>query len=57
MSGLVLSGWADDRLMDAFNLIDEVLADTHPEHDAHALLKKARGLVEDADIELERTAA
>jgi len=57
MSGVLASGWTDDRLMQAFDLIDAVLGETHPEHDAHALLKKARGLVEDADIELERTAA
>jgi len=57
MSGVLPSGWTDDRLMQAFDLIDAVLGETHPEHDARALLKKARGLVEDADIELERTAA
>lgn len=50
------SGWTDDRLMNAFDLIDAVLTETHIEHDAHAILRKARDLIEEADVELERTA-
>lgn len=50
------SGWTDDRLMNAFDLIDAVLTETHIEHDAHAILKRARDLIEEADVELERTA-
>lgn len=46
--------WADDRLSDAYQLIDDVLAITHPESDARALLLKAAEAVEDADIALER---
>lgn len=57
MSAPTPSGWADDRLMEAFDLIDAVLGDTNPEHDAYPLLKKARGMVEDADFKLERAAA
>ena len=56
MSALNPSGWADDRLMEAFNLLDAVLSEAHEDHDAHALLKKARGLCEDADMALEQGA-
>lgn len=43
-------------MMNAFDLIDAVLTETHIEHDAHAILRKARDLIEEADVELERTA-
>lgn len=46
--------WADTRLSDAYQLIDDVLAVTHPESDARALLLKAAEAVEDADLALEK---
>jgi hypothetical protein len=46
--------WADERLSDAYSLIDAVLAETHPESDARAFLLKAAEAVEDADMALER---
>ena len=48
------SGWADTRLSDAYQLIDDVLTVTHPESDARALLLKAAEAVEDADLALEK---
>jgi hypothetical protein len=51
------SRWADDRLMKAYDLLDEVLLDTPFDHPARALLKKALDLIEDADIAFEEEKA
>ena len=53
MSITTPSRWADDRLMKAYDLIDEVLLETPYDHPARALLKKALDLIEDADIAFE----
>jgi len=53
---LLPSGWADDRLRQAFDLIDAVLTETHQEHDAFYHLTKAMTGVEDADCALEKSA-
>jgi len=51
------TGWADERLMHACDYINAVLLETDPNHDAHRILTRALGLVEDADFELEGTRA
>ena len=53
MSAPAPIGWADKRLMKAYDLIDEVLMETPFDHPARALLRKAGELVEDADLEIE----
>jgi len=53
---VLASGWADTRLSDAYQLIDDVLAVTHLESDARALLLKAAEAVENADLALEKGA-
>lgn len=45
-------GWADGRLGQAYDLIDAVMRDQHPEHDTRAMLNKLLGDVESADIEI-----
>lgn len=50
------SGWFDTKLSDAYQLIDDVLALTHPETDAHPLLRAAAEAVENADLALEKGA-
>ena len=46
------NGWADGRLGQAYDLIDAVMRDQHPEHDSRAMLKKLLEDVEGADIEI-----
>ena len=53
MSAPTPIGWTDDRLMKAYDLLDEVLLETPYDHPARALLKKALDLIEDADIAFE----
>ncbi|GEM_PF-3203343 len=48
-------GWADGRLGQAYDLIDAVMRDQHPEHDSREMLKKLTEGVEKADIEIGRT--
>lgn len=50
------TGWADDRLMDAFDLIEEVIArdDVSIDGDAFAALKRLRDQVEAVDEQLAR---
>lgn len=55
MSAPTCSGWADSRFCDAFQMLDDILAELHPEHDAHSLIKTARDAVEDADVAIERS--
>jgi hypothetical protein len=47
-------GWADGRLGQAYDLIQAVLDEQHPEVDSHDMLKAARDKVEDADMEIAR---
>jgi len=49
-------GWKDGRLGQAYDLIDAVLREQHAEHESHHLLKRAREMVESADVELEKLA-
>ena len=53
MSAPTPTGWADKRLMKAYDLLDEVQMETPFDHPAHALLRRAGGLIEDADMEIE----
>ena len=53
MSAPTPTGWADNRLMRATDQLEAVLLETPDDHPARALLKKALGLVEDADIAFE----
>ena len=48
------SGWADLRLSDAYQLINDVLASVDRESRARTLLVKAAEAVEDADIAVEK---
>lgn len=48
------TGWADNRLMEAYDLIEAVLDGLHPESDAYASLRIARDEVEAADIAMEQ---
>jgi hypothetical protein len=45
-------GWADGRLGQAYDLINAVMRDQHPEHDSRAMLKKLSEGIEAADIEI-----
>lgn len=45
-------GWTDGRLGQAYDLIDAVMRDQHPEHDSRAMLRKLSEGIEAADIEL-----
>lgn len=56
MSAPTATGWVDDRLMRAYDLIESVLLEKQPGTDAHAALKQARDNVEAADTELEKAA-
>ncbi len=49
-----LGGWADGRLGQAYDLLDAVMRDQHPEHDSRAMLNKLLGEVEATDIEIGR---
>ncbi len=57
MNDLNASGWTDDRLMQAYDLLYSILSETDKEHHAYPKLKKARDLVEDIDVEFERARA
>ncbi len=47
-----VNGWADGRLGQAYDLIDHVMHDQHPEHDSRAMLKEVLERVLAADIEI-----
>lgn len=47
-----VNGWADGRLGQAYDLIDAVMRDQHPEHDSRMMLRALLGSVEAADIEI-----
>lgn len=48
--------WADERLSDAYSLIDAVLAESHIESDERYFLLQAAEAVEEADMVLEKYA-
>jgi hypothetical protein len=45
-------GWSEGRLGQAYDLIDAIIADQHPESEVWSMLTNLRGLIEDADIEI-----
>ena len=45
-------GWADGRLGQAYDLIDAVMRDQHPDHFSRAMLSELLVRVESADIEI-----
>lgn len=47
-------GWSDGRLGLAYDLLDAVMRDHHPETDAHHHAKIARDAAEDADMAVEK---
>jgi hypothetical protein len=47
-----VGGWADGRLGQAYDLIDAVMRDQHPEHDSREMLNRLLGEVEAANIEI-----
>jgi len=57
VSAPTATGWADNRLMRATDQLEAVLLETPDDHPARAILKKALGLVEDADIAFEEEKA
>lgn len=48
-------GWADGRLGQAYDLIDAVMRDQHPEHDSRQMAKELLEQIEVLDIELTET--
>jgi hypothetical protein len=50
----VTGGWADGRLGQAYDLIDAVMRDQHPEHDSRAMCSKLLTDIESTDIEIGR---
>lgn len=54
MAKLNPTGWADDRLQDAYNLIEAVQGEWNQELDVYGILKDILDKIEDADCELER---
>lgn len=56
LDGPTLPGWADDRLRQAYALIDDVMDRLNSEDDVFQLLKTALEAVENADCELEKRA-
>jgi len=46
--------WADRRLMQAYDLIEAIREEQHPEADIYGLLDVLLDKIEDADVELER---
>lgn len=53
MSAPTPTGWVDDRLMQAYDLIYAVFLDADPASPEYAILRQASGLVEDADYAME----
>jgi hypothetical protein len=45
-------GWTDGRLGQAYDLLDAVMRDQHPEHDSRQLAQQARDLCESIDCEI-----
>ena len=52
MNATTPTGWADDRLMQALDLIEDVMRDQGSGCDAYALLSRIPPMIEAADIEL-----